>query len=316
MKKNLLLSTATIVSTLCYTCSVQACDEGYIKGYATQECIPASGNCGSGCTYTLDSDGNLNIMGNGSIGTQKFQRNQDIVNVTIGDGIKTIGVMAFEYMTNLRSVEIPNSVTNIKSEAFNGNPNLEKLVIPSSVTKIGAWGATGIGTVVLDSAGVDNLIINIGSIDEAGVGHSFSVYNNSTQKLICNECTVEQMNRLKEKLAETVVNGANEVLNTSNIFIHQQNGDFTLVKDIDGNLLSIRDLEWNSVELDDKGNVIKKYSDTGQFLGAWSYGDDGSINTYNENGKLIGIQGKRILTVDEATALAKGNKNTFSIRYR
>ena len=37
---------------------------------------------------------------------------------------------------------------------------------------------------------------------------------------------------------------------------------------------------------------------------------------YDANGKLIGLQGKRILTVDEAMALVKDNKNTFKIKYR
>ena len=37
---------------------------------------------------------------------------------------------------------------------------------------------------------------------------------------------------------------------------------------------------------------------------------------YDANGKLIGLKGKRIFTIDEATALVQNNKNTFTLKYR
>ena len=60
-----------------------------------------------------------------------------------------------------------------------------------------------------------------------------------------------------------------------------------------------------------------KYDGRGHFITSYIINPDGSTRIYDENGKLIGMKGKKIYTVEEATELvSKKGKNTFSIRYR
>lgn len=60
------------------------------------------------------------------------------------------------------------------------------------------------------------------------------------------------------------------------------------------------------------------YSATGNLVKSVKESSDGVISIYDANGKLISLRGKKILTVDEATALVSQHKgkNTFTIRYR
>ena len=68
--------------------------------------------------------------------------------------------------------------------------------------------------------------------------------------------------------------------------------------------------------MDKNGKMMATYSQSGVLMAQYNYGADGSVSIYDANGKLIGLQGKRILTVEEATALVKNNKNTFKLKYR
>ncbi|WP_164997147.1 leucine-rich repeat domain-containing protein [Clostridium minihomine] len=58
---------------------------------------------------------------------------EDVADVTIPQGVKTINYKAFANNSRLHTVVIPNSVTTIKSEAFSGSA-LTSIVIPPSVT--------------------------------------------------------------------------------------------------------------------------------------------------------------------------------------
>ena len=62
--------------------------------------------------------------------------------------------------------------------------------------------------------------------------------------------------------------------------------------------------------------MTEVYNGRGILTSLYKFNNDGSVSIYDANGKLIGLQGKRILTVDEAMALVKDNKNTFKIKYR
>ncbi len=85
--------------------------------------------------------------------------------------------------------------------------------------------------------------------------------------------------------------------------------------DADGNIIENWNFD-NTERYDEKGNIIGKYDGKGNMLQSFVYGTDGSIAIYDANGKLIGLQGKRILTVEEASVLVKDNKNTFKLKYR
>ena len=67
-----------------------------------------------------------------------FDRCENLVSVTISNGIKEIQEFAFENCYNLTSITIPSSVTSIGASAFSECRNLTSITIPSSVTSIGA----------------------------------------------------------------------------------------------------------------------------------------------------------------------------------
>ena len=82
----------------------------------------------------------------------------------------------------------------------------------------------------------------------------------------------------------------------------------------------------NYYERDSHGNLMSIYHRNGEIekLYSYKYNSNGSYTQYDKNGNLLGTYNsdgsayipKRIYTVEEATEAAKGNKNTFSIRYR
>ena len=67
---------------------------------------------------------------------------------------------------------------------------------------------------------------------------------------------------------------------------------------------------------DANGNVLAKYSKSGDLLAQYVYEDDGSITIYDGKGNIIGFKDKRIYTVEEATKVVKPQGNTFTLRYR
>ena len=68
---------------------------------------------------------------------------------------------------------------------------------------------------------------------------------------------------------------------------------------------------------DQSGTLLEKHDSNGNLLNSYSHHPDGSVSIFDSNGKLIGITGKRIFTVDEATALVSGKgNNTFILKYR
>ncbi len=107
--------------------------------------IVETGKCGSTlaeCSYSLDSEGNLIISGNGKISGAAFAswstkgKKVDIKNVVIEKGITEIGAQAFQSQHLLESISIPNTVTIIKSQAFYNNIGLRSIEIPASVKTI------------------------------------------------------------------------------------------------------------------------------------------------------------------------------------
>ena len=108
--------------------------------------IVDQGDCsadGSNVTWTLDSDGTLNISGTGGMKDSAFYGNDDIKKVVIEDGVTSIGADAFSNCSSLTSITIPNSVTSIGSWAFNLCTRLTSITIPNSVTSIGNYAFIG-----------------------------------------------------------------------------------------------------------------------------------------------------------------------------
>lgn len=73
-----------------------------------------------------------------AIQDKAFYRNEDIVNVTIGNNVVNVGKYAFYQCSGLEAVKFGKRVAIINTCAFTQCPNLENVTLPSSIRKIGA----------------------------------------------------------------------------------------------------------------------------------------------------------------------------------
>jgi len=79
----------------------------------------------------------VNITSGTSIGENAFLNCTGLMNVTIGNGVKSIGNYAFRGCSRLTSVTLPDSVTSIGNYAFYECTGLTSVTIGNSVTSIG-----------------------------------------------------------------------------------------------------------------------------------------------------------------------------------
>ncbi len=140
----------------------------------------ASGSCGSGITWELDSLGTMTISGTGSmrnysndsstpwysyssqikkvvigegvtrIGDYSFAYCRNITEVTLPDTLKTLGLWSLAY-TGITKLDVPEGVTKINERALLGCLSLAELSLPKSLSFIGALafnGCTGLEKVV------------------------------------------------------------------------------------------------------------------------------------------------------------------------
>ena len=130
--------------------------------YAQWLKIDASGDCGTGVTYSLTEDGVMTISGSGAMAKYDpfmtkapWDGNKaSITSVVIESGVTSIGEYAFNQCANLASVTIPTGVTSIGKSAFSGCSSLTTITIPASVTTIGngAFGSTGLTEVTIPAS--------------------------------------------------------------------------------------------------------------------------------------------------------------------
>ena len=100
-----------------------------------------SGTCGNNLTWThYESTHSLVLTGSGTMnnwgGSQSpwFKFHDDILTVSLPDGLTSIGDYAFRQCSSLTSVTIPNSVTYIGDTAFLGCSGISSITIPGNVT--------------------------------------------------------------------------------------------------------------------------------------------------------------------------------------
>ena len=107
-------------------------------------CTAESGNCGTNCTYSIDTNCHLIVQGpttegdTGSIRYGAFDNKSNITSAEIKGNITSIGENAFRDATRLTSVVIPDSITSINQCAFQGATSLTSITIPNSVKYIGS----------------------------------------------------------------------------------------------------------------------------------------------------------------------------------
>ena len=132
-------------------------DETVLKnGTAT---IVKKGGIGD-AEYTLDTDGNLTISGDGQIFEGSFENWTDIKRVEILSGITDIGDRAFLNCSNLRSINIQEGVITIGGSAFSECSSLSSISIPMGVTNIGYSAFSGCSS--LSSISIPASVTNIG----------------------------------------------------------------------------------------------------------------------------------------------------------
>lgn len=104
--------------------------------------------------WALNSDGLLTIEGEGSI--EDFPLNdeshawrahlEEIVNVSITEGVTSIGMNAFLNCGKMGSITIPSSVTSIGDFAFTSCYSMNNITIPDHVTYIGNYAFSSCGS--------------------------------------------------------------------------------------------------------------------------------------------------------------------------
>ena len=273
-----------------------------------------SGECGTNCSYTLDDNGLLTVY------------------PTVEGQTATMNSLAFDgqytnsaYASSIKSVNIKPGFTSVPQQAFYACHSLKKLQLPEGITTIGwsAFAYSGLkeieipGTVTYincdafhDDYSLNKIVFNSTNADKIDIGS----YQGDFRPLnfgmvVCKDCTVEQTQALKAKLESVKAQ-----IGSVQIYEHADNGD-TLIKDINGNYIGGFDIKGNKLDVDLQGRITGIYDSNNVLIQSYAYGSDGSITTYDKNGKLVDIRGKRIFTVEEASSLVTG-KNTFTIRYR
>lgn len=90
----------------------------------------------NGHVITIPQNGNNTDSALTSAETAEYKA--DIVDVVVGNRVKTLGSGVLSGCTNLENIEFSNSVTTIGSQSFRGCVGLTNVEMPNNVTTIGA----------------------------------------------------------------------------------------------------------------------------------------------------------------------------------
>lgn len=150
-------------------------------GFALAEEV-ASGACGAGLRWTLDSDGALTISGSGDmtdfgyqgapwyeygggiftavveegatgVGDYAFSGCEALTSVSLPAGVLRIGEHSFADCVSLTGVSIPEGVTVVGENTFSGCASLTSVSLPESLNTIGYAAFMGSGLTGLDIPG-------------------------------------------------------------------------------------------------------------------------------------------------------------------
>ena len=107
--------------------------------------IIASGNCGDGIIWTLDSNGSLTLNGSGYMDNWGWWNDvpwkdhvKSIKRIIFNGSIKSIGDFAFFECSNLTGISFPGSLVSIGRRSFE-ETGLVSVVFPSSIKSIGEY---------------------------------------------------------------------------------------------------------------------------------------------------------------------------------
>jgi len=266
----------------------------------------AADNCTArldGTKLTITGDGYMADYYTPSVGVSYRQEGaverpwgNNITNLEIKDGIKSIGIYAF-FQTKIDEINVPASVEEIRGGAFqsitpltnvnfaenskleiigggvfNAVPNLTEVNIPQSVKILGAntYNLSGINSVVLNDA----VFADDNNYDD-GYFHGLNLMALSdVDNIYC---------------SDAVRTKCEEYFNQAKFW---ENGVYYPIK------------EKATLNINNADGTVDTYQ----------YGSDGAAAIYRD-GKLKSYKGKRIFTIEEANAVA-GDKNRVSITYK
>ena len=164
-----------LVGTPAYTIETKAADSDFvytrgwgsgnvtITGYkGSSKAVVIPDNLGGGNVVTIKNDAfknNNNIIsvtipeGVTSIGKNAFLDCKQLASVTMGEGISKIEESAFEGCTALQAVSLPESLTTIEKRAFAGCTSLKSIKLPSKLERIEeeSFRGAGLQTVTIPS---------------------------------------------------------------------------------------------------------------------------------------------------------------------
>ena len=265
--------------------------------------------CGDDCTARLDSNGKMTVYGSGNMYNYGYHDSSAEERKLYGASFVSHAPWQDRW-EQIKSVEI-SGVTTVGQASFLGFKNLKSVNIGDSVTSIGIWPFEDCNLV---NVYIPPTVETIGTFAFNMNDNLEHVFLPQNTKLVGTH-TNEEMSIIGRYKQEG-----------DSIYLYDRNGN---VKGIFASQSDLKDaiLENGQARIEyGEDNSFTVYNKNGEITGKWdSHGDviaryvkgsDGSVSIYDKFGKLVGIQGKRILSVDEASALVKNNKNTFTLKYR
>lgn len=136
---------------------------------------------------SLHIHGTVNGLDVVGIANYAFDYNEDIVYLTVDEGILYIGENAFSRCTNLKTAILPEGLVTIKEEAFNFCTALTTVVIPSTVKEIQSHAfsnCTGVTDVYFLMTDVDLLNGNFSWWDGTTIGGGGMEFNTSENTVV------------------------------------------------------------------------------------------------------------------------------------
>ena len=133
-----------------------------IFGTQVKECILGKDVTSIGAHSFSDCNNLISISipdGVTSIGSYAFQNCSSLTSIIIPKGITSIGNYAFTGCSNLTSITIPKGVTSIDSNVFKNCRSLTSITIPDGVTSIGSYAFLNCSS--LTSITIPNSVTNI-----------------------------------------------------------------------------------------------------------------------------------------------------------
>ncbi len=310
-------------------------------------------SCGTTCTARLDTKGNFTISGTGAMAEYSaFKKNgyyqttapwnsamSQIKNVTIEKGITSVGGRSFTSAYNIESIDL-GSVETVGWGAFyidqskSSQVKLQNLTIPASVKEIKGEAFESHKSLRNLDFEEDSQLETIGELAFAAVRVSSLEIPDSVNYIGNGAFRYNpELTQVKLPDNENLVLAPKIFADTYLSSVALPEGVVSAEDAFQNMLASVKVYCTQAVIDSGKCNSSYLYKTP---LSVTHYERDGDhFNVYDSNGEIVAQYGslidfgttnyyvpkapkeaKRIYTVEEATETAKGNKNTFSIRYR